>query len=763
MLRLGKAGSFWAEKATSVLIIDYSQFTINNSELPISPPMSPRFHSTRPFLFLLLLACLIAACSTAPTPTALLPTVPAATIPPTFDEITNLPVVKNAPTSTPIPQTSAPSDTATPTLTTTPIPTPLVFAVIGDYGFAGPDEEAVAALVQSWNPAFILTLGDNNYPNGGAETIDANIGQYFHSYIFPYLGSYGAGSEVNRFFPVPGNHDWLTADLQPYLDYFTLPGNERYYDFTWGPVHFYALDSDSHEPDGVGASSVQAQWFQQTLASSTATWQIPFMHHAPFSSSYHGSTDWAQWPYAEWGADVVLAGHDHVYERLEFDGIPYITNGLGGNPNRYWFYFIRPESLIRYQDAHGAMRVTATESTLTFEFITVTGELIDTLTLTQDAAGETPAREPTPQPGPPPNVTTFPNPVDFGWQTVASGYNSPVLLTHAHDGSNRLFVVEQSGVIRIIGEDAPFLDIQDRVGDGGNEQGLLGLAFDPKFDENGFFYVNYTDNGGDTIISRYQVSPTDPNQAIADSEIMLLKVNQPYENHNGGHLAFGPDGYLYIALGDGGSGGDPQGNGQNLNTHLGKILRIDVSASPYLIPGDNPFANSGALSTTGMPEIWAFGLRNPWRFSFDRQTGDMYIGDVGQGEWEEIDFLAAGTPGGGNFGWNIFEGTHPYEGSTPAGAALIGPVWEYSHATGTCSVTGGYVYRGAVLPEWNGIYLFGDYCSGQVWGLLRDSNGVWQNTLLFETGQFITSFGEDEAGELYLVARQGEIYRLIRR
>ncbi|HNB50529.1 MAG TPA: PQQ-dependent sugar dehydrogenase, partial [Anaerolineales bacterium] len=535
----------------------------------------------------------------------------------------------------------------------------------------------------------------------------------------------------------------------------TLPGNERYYDFTWGPVHFFALDSDSREADGVGESSVQAQWLQQALAASTSPWKIVYMHHAPYSSgAYEGSTTWARWPYAEWGADAVLAGHDHIYERLEIDGIPYFVNGLGGYPSRYDFTTSLPESQVRYQEKHGAMRVTATETTLTFDFFTVDGEQIDTLTLSRENGVAEPAE--TAQPTPLPSVVSFPDPTNYGWQTVGTGYNSPILATHAGDGTNRVFVVEQGGAIRILGQTNSFLDIHGRVGDEGNEQGLLGLAFHPDYEENGYFYVNYTDTNGDTVIARYTVSADDPNRADPTSELILLQIRQPYPNHNGGHLAFGPDGYLYIATGDGGSGGDPQGNGQSLSTLLGKLLRIDVNTEPYVSPTENPFTDS-----YGLKEIWAYGLRNPWRFSFDRLTHDLFIGDVGQDEWEEINFVPAGTSGGLNFGWNYLEGTHTYEGSVPTGLALTGPIWEYSHSIGTCSVTGGVVYRGSVLPAWNGIYLYGDFCSGQVWGLLRDANGVWQNQLLFVTGLNITSFGEDETGEVYLVARQGEIYKLI--
>jgi glucose/arabinose dehydrogenase len=353
-------------------------------------------------------------------------------------------------------------------------------------------------------------------------------------------------------------------------------------------------------------------------------------------------------------------------------------------------------------------------------------------------------------PPPPADVSAFPNPDNYTWQLIASGLDRPVDLQQA-DNSGRLFVVEKIGHIHIVenGEliDGLFLNIEDRVNDNSNEMGLLGLAFHPNYTQNGYFFVNYTGSGGDTFISRFQVSG-DPNQANPSSEIVLLRINQPFPNHNGGGLDFGPDGYLYAGLGDGGAAGDPLGNGQSLDTLLGKILRLDVdSAEPYAIPADNPFGD----------EIWAYGLRNPWRISFDALTGDLYIGDVGQGTWEEIDHLPAGSPGGTNFGWNFREGAHEYEGTAPAG--LTDPVAEYSHAEGGCSVTGGYVYRGS-MPEWNGIYLYGDYCTGFVWGLIQ-VDGQWQEQLLFDTDVNITSFGQDEAGEVYLIGDGGGVYTLV--
>ncbi len=353
-------------------------------------------------------------------------------------------------------------------------------------------------------------------------------------------------------------------------------------------------------------------------------------------------------------------------------------------------------------------------------------------------------------------AASFPDPNAYGWTSFVSGLYLPVDIQNAGDDSGRLFIVERPGRIRIVIDgllyQEPFLDITGRIRSNGSEQGLLGLAFHPDYKSNGFFYVNYTDNNGDTVISRFSVSP-DPNLADPSSELRMLGIPQPYANHNGGAVAFGPDGYLYLGLGDGGSGGDPLGNGQSLNSLLGKVLRLDVDHDiPYSIPPNNPFAGSGEV----YQEIWASGLRNPWRFSFDPVTGDLYIGDVGQNEWEEIDIAPAGL-GGLNFGWNVFEGNHPYQGNSAASFAF--PIAEYNHTQG-CSVTGGVVSRGAALPAWNGIYLYGDFCTGYVWGLLTQG-GSWQSQLLFETGLGISTFGVDEAGNVYLADyRGGTIYRL---
>lgn len=369
-----------------------------------------------------------------------------------------------------------------------------------------------------------------------------------------------------------------------------------------------------------------------------------------------------------------------------------------------------------------------------------------------------PTAQPVPEVLPPASI---PDPAGTGWKLIVGGMRRPVDLVHAGDGSGRLFVLEQAGVIQIIKDQQilpqSFLDIRDRVGSSGNEQGLLGIAFHPKFSENGYFFLDYTDYSGNTVISRFTAPPGDTSDhPVADpsSEVVLLRVDQPYANHNGGQLVFGPDGYLWIGLGDGGNQGDPNGNGQNPNVLLGKILRIDVDGgNPYAIPVDNPFATGG-----GSPEVWAIGLRNPWRFSFDRATGDLYIADVGQGKWEEIDYFASGTKSmPANFGWNIREGTHPYSGAA-GNTELIDPVFEYGHDVG-CSVTGGMVYRGKMLPQFAGVYLFGDYCSGTIWGLVH-ADGNWQAKVLFQTRYKIASFGEDQDGEIYLMDLNGGVYQL---
>lgn len=290
-------------------------------------------------------------------------------------------VVTEAPFTVTLPPTSttvAPTDTPAPIPTT---PAPLRFAVIGDYGSGNDDEKRVADLVKSWKVEFIVTTGDNNYPNGSAGTIDANIGQFYSEFISPYKGSFGTGGEENRFFPTLGNHDWMSEGAKPYLDYFTLPGNERYYDFTWGEVHIFALDSDSNEPDGVGRSSRQAQWLQERLMTSQTPWQVVVMHHPPYTSGLRGAVDWMRWPFKEWGVDAVLCGHDHYYERLIVDGLVYIINGAGGG-GLYDFGIPAEGSKKRFNGDYGALLVTVDEQTLFFQFFTPSGNLIDEYRLT---------------------------------------------------------------------------------------------------------------------------------------------------------------------------------------------------------------------------------------------------------------------------------------------------------------------------------------------------------------------------------------------
>ena len=346
-------------------------------------------------------------------------------------------------------------------------------------------------------------------------------------------------------------------------------------------------------------------------------------------------------------------------------------------------------------------------------------------------------------------------------QRVLGGLARPIGIAHAGDGSRRLFIIEQAGRIRIVRngtlDDLPWLDITERVGSEGNEQGLLGLAFHPNFRANGFFFVNYTDRNGDTVVARFSAGEN-PDRADAGSEMVVLTLDQPAANHNGGHLAFGPDGTLYVGTGDGGGAGDRFGNGQNGGTLLGKMLRLDVDgAQPYTVPSDNPFVGDAAVRD----EIWAMGLRNPWRYSFDRQTGDLYIADVGQDQFEEVNVEPAGSPGGRNYGWSIMEASHCFRQEADCDqSGLDLPVLEYSHADG-CSVTGGAVYRGQEFPALAGIYLFGDYCSGRIWGLARAETREWRSAQLAQIDARISAFGEDESGELYLVdIQRGVLFKI---
>lgn len=376
--------------------------------------------------------------------------------------------------------------------------------------------------------------------------------------------------------------------------------------------------------------------------------------------------------------------------------------------------------------------------------------------------------------------TSDETPVDIGelalvLEPVVEGLTRPVFVTHAGDGSGRLFILEQPGRIRIWQDgvllETPFLDLEAQINDSGNEQGLLGLAFAPNYVESGYFFVNYTDLEGNTVVSRFQSATDDPNRAEPASEFIVLQLEQPARNHNGGMLVFGPDGYLYIGTGDGGASGDQFGNGQNPETLLGAMLRIDVTSDPtvpYTIPADNPWVeqnwqNANGESVDARDEILAIGLRNPWRYSFDRATGDLWIGDVGQNQVEEIDYvpaaaLAAGAVQPFNFGWPILEGTRCYENSNCDASGLDMPLVEYEHS-GHCSVTGGYVYRGQAYADLNGVYLFADYCSGTFWATAPAAEG-WNTEIVLQSGTQISSFGEDEGGELYVTAFDGTVYQI---
>ncbi len=352
-------------------------------------------------------------------------------------------------------------------------------------------------------------------------------------------------------------------------------------------------------------------------------------------------------------------------------------------------------------------------------------------------------------------------------QSFATGLDNPVGIANADD--DRLFVVQQRGLIRILNlegtvSDIPFLDLSDVVSRSGSETGLLGLAFHPDYRQNGYFFVNYTRaSDGNTVVSRFSADENNQNIADRESEIQILTVHQPYSNHNGGQLLFGPDGYLYIALGDGGSGGDPQNYAQNRNSFLGKILRINVDeeVTGYSIPHDNPFVND----ETTLSEIWAWGLRNPWRNSFDRVTGDFWIADVGQNRREEINYQSAGSSGGENYGWRCYEGMLLYNQENCMGAGnYVFPVFDYGHEGSGCSgsVTGGYVYRGALFNGLFGVYILADYCTGKVYTITRTSEGFEG----IQAGNFakteISSFGEDRYGELYLAMKNsGEILKVI--
>lgn len=373
----------------------------------------------------------------------------------------------------------------------------------------------------------------------------------------------------------------------------------------------------------------------------------------------------------------------------------------------------------------------------------------------------------------------------IGIERIATGLEEPVYVTHAGDGSNRLFIVEKAGRILIVKDGAilekPFLDISSRVVEVGRETGFLGIAFHPDYKDNGRFFVNYTafDNKGQrvdsannhfyrlnlraeseviqwlkTVIAEYHVSKRNPDMAVNDDERIVLEIDQPTNVHNGGQLQFGPDGFLYIGMGDGGPANDVFGNGQNRDTLLGKVLRINVDeGSPFSIPVDNPF-----VGEEGADEIWAYGFRNPWRFSFDRLDGRLFVGDVGQFSFEEVDIVEKG----GNYGWNIMEGFHcfPPEVGDCDQSGLILPIAEYSHDEGQ-AIIGGYVYRGTQIPDLQGSYLFGDFGSGVIWSLVEISPDVWERKELIRLDFPISSFGEDEEGELYVVDFTGSVYRIV--
>ncbi|HET9455807.1 MAG TPA: PQQ-dependent sugar dehydrogenase [Candidatus Limnocylindrales bacterium] len=369
----------------------------------------------------------------------------------------------------------------------------------------------------------------------------------------------------------------------------------------------------------------------------------------------------------------------------------------------------------------------------------------------------------------PPSGESFdPAKVRITFGRVARNLSSPVFVTHSGDGSGRLFIVEQTGRIKILHNGSvlatPFLNIAAKITNGG-ERGLLGLAFHPDYATNRRFYVNYTNTSGDTVVAEYLRSTGSVNVADAASARILLTIDQPYSNHNGGMLAFGPDRYLYVGMGDGGSAGDPGNRAQNVNNLLGKILRIDVdgkdTGKQYATPSSNPF--DGA--TNGADEVWSYGLRNPWRFSFDRRTGDLWIGDVGQNRWEEIDRSTAGTSGAGrgvNYGWRVMEGNacyNPSSGCNTSGKTR--PIAVYSHSVG-CSVTGGYVYRGAQYRDLVGGYLFGDYCSGRVWAVRAHGPASQSPVLMADTSLNISSFGEGQDGRLYVTdIGTGDVWQVV--
>jgi glucose/arabinose dehydrogenase len=344
------------------------------------------------------------------------------------------------------------------------------------------------------------------------------------------------------------------------------------------------------------------------------------------------------------------------------------------------------------------------------------------------------------------------------WQQIADGFTFITAIVQPPDDSSRLFIVDLQGSIRIVEDGVllpdSFLDLNSVINTETYGQGVLGMTFHPDYAQNGYFFVTYTSLDNSPTLARHTVSADDPNRANPDSALVVLVVDHASPLHNGGDVAFGRDGHLYWTVGDGGYLRSPA---QSLRSHLGGILRLDVdNGTPYSIPPDNPYVNT----PDALPELWAKGLRNPWRFSFDRETGDLYIADVGEAQMEEIDFQSADSHGGENYGWNLFEGTWLYNGGSDDG--LTYPIVEYSHDNGNCSITGGYVYRGAALPDLVGKYVFSDYCSGMFWTTYRRDGENWYTAELMDTRFRVTTFGQDNAGELYVGdARSGAVYQLI--
>jgi glucose/arabinose dehydrogenase len=365
-------------------------------------------------------------------------------------------------------------------------------------------------------------------------------------------------------------------------------------------------------------------------------------------------------------------------------------------------------------------------------------------------------------------VLAAPTDAHIKLRLIASHLSMPVYATGANDGSNRIFIVEKTGKIKIllngVVRSTPFLNISSEVSKG-SEQGLLGLAFHPGFKTNHKLYVNFTNLAGDTIIREYRVSSSNPNVVATSTKRRILGISQPFANHNGGMLAFGPDGYLYIGMGDGGDAGDPGNRAQDTNQLLGKMLRIDINHTmpnaAYRNPSTNPY-----VGIAGRDEIWQIGLRNPWRFSFDRTTGDLWIGDVGQGKYEEVDRAIRTSSGAGrgvNWGWRVLEGTHCY--LPPSGCSTSGktmPLLDYDHGGGRCAVTGGYVYRGSAIPLLRGGYVFGDYCSGEIWVVASSASAPVGKVRLLDTSLLISSFGQIGGGELVVTDLNGRVYRLER-